>query len=87
MENSNVIGLSATAFNEDFGLEKDHLQGQGFKLYDSGLQGFIDPDTATTKANITEYFSQSDGYAKLVFAQGNAVETFTENAPHCSPMK
>ena len=71
--NQNVIGLTATAFNEDFELERLHLEKQGFKLYNSGMSGFIDPSTAASKATIKQFFLKSEGYAKLIFAQGSAV--------------
>ena len=80
MTNQNVIGLTATAFNEDFELERLHLERQGFKIYNSGLSGFIDPATATSKATVQQFFKQSEGYAKLIFAQGSAAETFLEQA-------
>ena len=76
--NQNVLGLTATAFNEDFELERLHLERQGFKIYNSGISGFIDPATATSKATVQQFFKQSEGYAKLIFAQGSAIETFLE---------
>ena len=76
VSNHYCIGLTATVFNEDWDVEKAHLERQGFQLYNSGMSGFIHPETATTKATVEEFFAKSDGFARLVFATGAAAESF-----------
>ena len=45
------------------------------------MRGYIDPKTATKVASIQEFFTKSAGFAKLVFAQGEAAEKFKALCP------
>ena len=77
VENPKCVGLTATAFGEQYAVEREHLERQGFHLLDSKMGGFIHPDIATTKATLAQFFAESEGYAKLVFATpGVALTTF-----------
>ena len=72
VENPKCVGLTATAFGEQYAVERLHLERQGFRLLDSKMRGFIDPNIAT----IAQFFAESAGYAKLVFATEDALTTF-----------
>ena len=69
--NKNVVGLSATAFNDSLAYERDFIESQGFVCRDSHLKGYIDPN-ATKSATLQEFCAKSAGFAKLIFAQGDA---------------
>ena len=76
LQNKHVYGLSATVVSEDSRLEHDFLKAHGFHCIDSKIDGYIDLHTATMRASISEYMAMSTNYAKLVFVNGDATETF-----------
>ena len=54
--NEKVVCLTATAFTDQYVYEKDFLQKQGFKVYNSFMSGYIDPATEAIQASLDDFW-------------------------------
>lgn len=76
LDNSHVVGLSATPATANLAMETAYLSKHGFETVDSKIAGYIYPNTSVKSVTIHQFMHDSEGMARLVYAREAAEASF-----------